>query len=320
MERRLRLRTPIQASWPKVWPAALLLAFALVPSALADHVEPETVPGPKNHSCSDFTPDDEEWAELKVDPPRDGEATSSDGRLTVTLDVDEALKVFDWTANEAIVGFVFVKAGSGGHHLYTYDPLEDADSGLTSPGEGSRNQISHISFCYSTTEPPCPDGQVMGDDGHCGPAPCPDGQVMGDDGQCGPAPCPDGETMGDDGECAPEDVMCPAGLTATPRQDGSIKLEFEAAAGSDGSVVYRADGDGDFAEVAELDAGVGEWLDTTTEAGLSYRYTVTAVFGDAEAEDCPVAEATAIPDFPTVFAAGGAVGASLLAYAFARRK
>ena len=119
--------------------------------------------------------------------------------------------------------------------------------------------------------------------------------------------------------CEPE-VVCPTGLAATPRQDGSIQLDFEPALGSDGSVVYRAVDDGDFTQVAELDEDVGTWLDTTSEPGSTYRYTVTATFGDEEAEDCPVAEATAIPDFPTVVAAGGAVGASLLAYAFARRK
>ena len=120
--------------------------------------------------------------------------------------------------------------------------------------------------------------------------------------------------------CEEPAIECPADLVATANEDGSITLDFTPAADSDGSVIYRAVGDGDFSQVGGADEGVGTWVDSDAEIGTSYRYTVTAMFGTEESEDCPAAEATAIPDFPTLLAGGGAVGASLLAYAFARRK
>ena len=421
MEQRLLSR---RAQVPPIW-LALLLALVFLPSVAADHVEPEVVPGPDNHTCSDFAPDDAEWRELKVDPPRDGDYTSDGGELTVTVDVDQARKVFDWTASEPVVVAVFVKAGSAGHHLYTYDPPSAGDGGLTTPGEGSRNQISHISFCYieaAAEEPTCEDQPDMQgcapptceeqpDQEGCAPPTCEDQPDMEgcepptceeqpdmegcepptceeqpDQDGCEPPTCeeqpdmegcepptcedqpdqdgcepPTCEEQPDQDGCEPPtceeqpdmegcepptceeqpdqegcesstcedqpdmegcgpEVVCPTGLTATPSQDGSIRLDFTPAAGSDSSLVYRAEGDDDFAFTAKLDEGVATWTDTASTPGKTYRYTVTALFDGDEAQDCEVAEATAIPDFPTLLAGGGAAGLSLLAYAIARRK
>ncbi len=137
---------------------AVVLFAAL--SAFAAKVTPEFISGATNHTCSEFAKAGQTWKELKVDPP--GNGTKSDGTLTVTI-TNFDTKTFDWSSNIGIDA-VFVKAGSAGSYLYRYDdPTSDSDpgeetsdTGLTSPGEGQTNQISHISFCYDVESSPSP--------------------------------------------------------------------------------------------------------------------------------------------------------------------
>jgi len=130
--------------------AALVVGGLQFPSIFAvtgPEVTPELIQGPENKTCSDLVGPDQDWIELKIDPPSTD--THSDGRLTVTITYTTPTKVFDWSANIG-VDAVFVKAGQEGHNLYRYDPPSEStgDDGLTSPGDGLTNQISHISFCY----------------------------------------------------------------------------------------------------------------------------------------------------------------------------
>jgi hypothetical protein len=128
----------------------------------------------------------------------------------------------------------------------------------------------------------------------------------------GPGPEPEPE---------PEpELECPADLGAEAQADGSVLLTWTPAPGSDGTNVYRAVGDGDFEYVTTTAAGVGTYLDETTEAGGAYAYTVTALFGNEESVGCEAVEVTAIPDLPTVAGAGLALGGSLLAFALASRR
>ena len=133
-----------------------MLAAALLLSgghAQATHVTPELITGTGNFTCSDLEGVGQNWTELKVDPNANG--TFNDGTLTVTITNTTNDKTFDWSSTIG-VDAVFVKAGSAtGHNLYRYDPPAEAtgDTGLTSPGSGTTNQISHISFCYDLPDP-----------------------------------------------------------------------------------------------------------------------------------------------------------------------
>lgn len=115
-------------------------------------------------------------------------------------------------------------------------------------------------------------------------------------------------------------MECPADLAAVANEDGSVTLTWTVAEGSDGTNIYRADGDGDFEYVATAAEGVATYTDETTVPGEGYAFTVTGLYGNAESTDCPMVEVTAIPEFPTVVALGAASGAGLLAFALARRR
>lgn len=156
--------------------------------------------------------------------------------------------------------------------------------------------------CGADDTPPCPPPCGTDDTPPC-PAPC---------GTDDTPPCPAPEP-------APE-MECPSGLLAIANGDGSVQLAWTEAPGSDGTNVYRADGDGDFEYVTTTVAGVESHLDTTTVAGESYTYLVTGLFGNEESEGCMVVETTAIPDLPTVLGAGLALGGSLLAFALLGRR
>jgi hypothetical protein len=137
----------------------IVIAGAL--AALAAKVEPELVSETANQTCDDFARTGQSWTELKVDPPANG--TKSDGTLTVTITNLTDTKTFDWSSNIG-VDAVYVKAGNGGSYLYRYDDPTSAsdpgeqtsDTGLTSPGAGTTNQISHIAFCYDVESSPSP--------------------------------------------------------------------------------------------------------------------------------------------------------------------
>jgi hypothetical protein len=139
----------------------VIIYVGFMTSAFAAKVAPEFVEGASNRTCSEFVRAGQTWKELKVDPPANGQ--KSDGTLTVTISNMTNTKTFDWSSNIG-VDAVFVKAGSAGSYLYRYDDPTNAsapgeqtsDTGLTSPGEDSTNQISHIAFCYDVESTPSP--------------------------------------------------------------------------------------------------------------------------------------------------------------------
>lgn len=108
-----------------------------------------------NATCGELAPEGTSWTEFKVEPVEDG--TSSDGTLTVTIDVTETDDgpVFDWTSNIG-VDAVFVKGGPGGL-LYVYDPPAEStgDTGLHAPVNPNNDKffgLSHVSFCYDVDQ------------------------------------------------------------------------------------------------------------------------------------------------------------------------
>jgi hypothetical protein len=129
-------------------------------AALAAKVDPEFISDTANQTCSDFARAGQSWIEKKVDPPANG--TFTDGTLTVTITGYDT-KTFNWSSNIG-VDAVYVKAGNAGSYLYRYDDPTNAsapgeqtsDTGLTTPGEGTTNQISHIAFCYDVESTPTP--------------------------------------------------------------------------------------------------------------------------------------------------------------------
>lgn len=118
----------------------------------------------------------------------------------------------------------------------------------------------------------------------------------------------------------PGDLACPTDLAAIANEDGSITLTFTRAEGAEGTNVYRAEGEGDFVYLTTLSANAETYTDTTVAEATSYAYTVTALFGDQESQDCPVVEVTSIPDFPTMLGMGAATGGGLLAMALLGRR
>jgi hypothetical protein len=137
-----------------------VLVGALPGTTRAAHVTPEFIDVTSNQTCDDLFPT-AGYAELKIDPPANG--VKSDGTLKVEILNLTDTKTFDWrtlgVATDTFPGIsidaVYVKAGSAGSYLYVYAPEEVQDTGLTSPGGGTTNQISHITFCYDV-EPPTP--------------------------------------------------------------------------------------------------------------------------------------------------------------------
>jgi uncharacterized repeat protein (TIGR01451 family) len=126
---------------------AAVVALVVANLAGAAKVVPELVPGTDNKTCGELDGPGQDWLELKIDPNADG--TYTQGPLTVTITDTTNDKTFNWSSNIG-VDAVFVKAGSDGSYLYRYDPPGEvtSDTGLTSPGSGSSNQISHLAFCY----------------------------------------------------------------------------------------------------------------------------------------------------------------------------
>jgi hypothetical protein len=127
-------------------------ADAGAPSGLG--VQPTQYNG--NPTCADFygIPDLEEF---KIEPVADG--TYSDGKLNVTISVQEGAKTFSWDqgTSPVIIQGIFVKGGPTGN-LYEYFSdglLASSDSGLHSPVRRGDDfyGLSHISFCYTPGKP-----------------------------------------------------------------------------------------------------------------------------------------------------------------------
>jgi hypothetical protein len=137
-----RVRGEVTADWPNF--SGTYTDSTIVNKGPDCPVTPTATPDTGNATCSDFEPQGANWTELKVDPPANG--VYNDGTLMVTI-TGFTGKVFNWSSNIG-VDFVFVKAGSAGNGLYPYNPEATSGNGLTTPGSGTSNAISHISFCY----------------------------------------------------------------------------------------------------------------------------------------------------------------------------
>jgi LPXTG-motif cell wall-anchored protein len=129
-------------------------------AAVADHVDPILIEETRSQTCGDLADEfggGQTWLEVKLDPAEPGEhEIVVEGFGTITVTVDDNTKVVDWESDFGIDA-VFLKAGAAGSNLYVYAATADApeafgDTGLTTPGEGEANQISHISFCYDEGE------------------------------------------------------------------------------------------------------------------------------------------------------------------------
>jgi hypothetical protein len=121
----------------------------------------------------------------------------------------------------------------------------------------------------------------------------------------------------------PEPGMeCPSDVDVAPNADGTVTLTFTPAGGSDGTNIYRADGDGDFEYLTTVGADVTTYTDATTVAGNVYAYLLTGLYGVEESEDCDVVEVSAIPVFPSALAFGMAtvLGAGVYLAMTGRRK
>jgi LPXTG-motif cell wall-anchored protein len=137
---------------------AVILVGALAGNAGAaaqQESTPSTSVVEGNPTCGALAPEGASWIQLKVEPVVDG--TSSDGTLTVTIDVRDTPDgpVLDWTSNIG-VDAVFVKGGPGGT-LYVYDPPAEStgDTNLhapVNPNNGKFYGLSHVSFCYDTEQ------------------------------------------------------------------------------------------------------------------------------------------------------------------------
>jgi hypothetical protein len=92
-------------------------------------------------------------------------------------------------------------------------------------------------------------------------------------------------------ESAPSNEVCldvrdvappspPTGLAVVPR-GGGLEVVWSPSSDPDlaGYRVYRAAAEGEASRVGEVPAGATAWLDTSTEAGTLYRYTVAAFDG-----------------------------------------
>jgi hypothetical protein len=161
---------------------ASTLVASMCAAGAAHAQTPVVVDG--NPTCADLQ-GGETWRELKVEPVRDG--SSTDGRLTVTVDVtgDRDRLDLDWSA-PAGVDAVIVKGGSNAN-VYVFSP-QDATAGKdatapTNPNTGQPYGLSHVTFCYG------------GADGAASPPPGPAAQGPTTQGQPGgqqPPPQPGG--------------------------------------------------------------------------------------------------------------------------------
>lgn len=110
---------------------------------------------------------------------------------------------------------------------------------------------------------------------------------------------------------------CPANVLVAALAEGGVHLTWDGSA--DGTfVVYRAVGEEDFEMLASV-TGPG-YTDTTTTAGVTYSYYVTAVEGDVESMGCMVVSVTAVPFFGAPVLGALALAGAVLAYAVFRRR
>jgi hypothetical protein len=176
-----------------------LAALAIPASASAASVTPTETTG--NPGCSDINAS---WAEIKVDGIPENK-TYTAGTRTITVSNVQNQKTFDWSSNFPVVA-VLVKASTQ-TFVYQYSPAVTGDTDMGSPGKWA---ISHVVWCYNTSDtpppPPNPCGESdMDQDGvndacdNCPSASNPDQADSDRDGMgdaCEPTP-PPGDNGGD---------------------------------------------------------------------------------------------------------------------------
>lgn len=251
-----------------------------------------------------------------------------------TIKVHDGTDTQPPTRNEPHVeGDAFVEgfnmAADGGDLLvYSWPPTGDMELVLATTWEADDGE-PEFHFLAGPFELPCGHYRVFAynGDGPDDPAePQPGGAkkktfwVECPDDEPEPEPTPTGTstgtsttttTTGPGPEPEPE-MACPSDIDAIANADGSVTLRFTPAPGSDGTNIYRADGEGDFEYLTTVGPDATQFTDTTTTAGNVYAYLLTALYGNEESEGCGVSEVSAIPVFPgalgfglaTVLAAG----------------
>ncbi len=150
-----RSRLARRLSWLVVASLAIVALVAPTTAVRAASVAPQFPGGSlgQNPTCADLAAaygNGQTWLELTK---FEGQATngSQDG---VTI-FDATGDAFSWSSTIGIDA-VLVKAGSDNHAVYVYAPTSDSDEsfGDTDLANGPNQQgISHISFCYDTTNP-----------------------------------------------------------------------------------------------------------------------------------------------------------------------
>src|SRR5919202_1013400 len=126
--------------------AVALLAIALPSGATTN---PEEVGG--NPTCADLGYG-QGYGAFKIDPPRSGDFTSPDGKLTVTLAVSGKSLAF---STNIPVAAVIVKGGTAAN-VYRYGSGSTGDSGLYAPGNASGGPAGPHppGLFYKTPRPP----------------------------------------------------------------------------------------------------------------------------------------------------------------------
>jgi hypothetical protein len=174
-----------------------LLAIALPSGATTN---PEEVGG--NPTCADLGYG-QGYGAFKIDPPRSGDFTSPDGKLTVTLAVSG--KSLGFTTNIPVAA-VIVKGGDAAN-VYRYGSGSTGDSGLYAPinASGGPAGLSHVDFCYKPQTPPPPPPD-------CSTYPKPDGCEQPPPPDCTANPKPQGCEQPPPPDC-----------TANPKPEGCPK-------------------------------------------------------------------------------------------------
>lgn len=137
---------------------AALVTGLIVGPASADHpssaVTPSVLAG--NQSCANAIPGQFEL-ERKIEPVADGTYSfSNDISGTITLDVDEGAKTFDFSIEGAVALSVLVKGGPN-TNWYDYRPegvASDVDLHAPRQPNGNLYGLSHVTFCLGPAAPP----------------------------------------------------------------------------------------------------------------------------------------------------------------------
>jgi hypothetical protein len=101
-----------------------------------------------NPPCTDLN---ENWSELRIDPPSGG--VHDNGEISVTVS-NLTSTTLDWSASAGIDAVVM--KGGPNANVYYYVPESTSDTNLTTPTNPSNGKpfdISHILFCYDLNDP-----------------------------------------------------------------------------------------------------------------------------------------------------------------------